>query len=137
MLSQVNERSWLSPEGTKHVIETYGYSSCTSCKKTDKLLTDEGAEFTSRDYFKVRFTAEELRALLDRAGLQPHDVLSKRSRAYKELELEGREVGPDELIDLMVQEPTLLRRPIILGGGEVIVGHNPKALAEVIARTAG
>jgi len=61
--------------------------------------------------------------VLARAGLTPRRALSTRSRAYRELGLAEREVGDDELLDLMVDEPTLLRRPLVLGKGGAVVGY--------------
>lgn len=86
-----------------------------------------------RDYCKERFTREELAALLERAGLKPSDVLSKRSRSYRTLGLAERTPEEDELLDLMVEEPTLLRRPLVLGPcGGTVVGFNAGALRELI-----
>jgi arsenate reductase-like glutaredoxin family protein len=64
--------------------------------------------------------------------LTPTEVLSKRSRAYKALGLAERELSDDELLDLMVQEPTLLRRPLIISPSGVEVGFNQKRLQELI-----
>jgi len=69
---------------------------------------------------------------LERAGLTPSDVLSKRSRAYKSLGLAERQPSDEELLDLMVQEPTLLRRPLIISPGGVALGFNQKQLQELI-----
>lgn len=57
---------------------------------------------------------DELRALLKSLGLTAHDVLSIKSPAYKQMGLDQREVSEKELLALMVQEPRLLRRPLIV-----------------------
>jgi arsenate reductase len=56
--------------------------------------------------------------------LTPREALSKRSRAYKELGLADRELSDDDLLDLMVAEPTLIRRPIVIGRGGSSIGFN-------------
>ena len=71
-------------------------------------------------------------ALLRRAGLSPREVLSLRSRAYRELGLAERDLGDDELIELMVQEPALLKRPIVVSGRGAVVGFKRDQLAELI-----
>jgi arsenate reductase (glutaredoxin) len=74
-----------------------------------------------------------LQALFDEIGLSPGDVLSKRSRAYKELGLAERTVTDRELIELMAQYPTLLRRPLVIGDdGEVVVGFNKDELGRLV-----
>jgi len=115
------------------MIEAYVYSSCTSCRKTLEELQASGAEFRSRDYFKDRFSCDELKAMLDRTGMVPSMVLSTRSRAYRERELDAENISDDDLLDLMVEEPTLLRRPIVIKLDQVVIGYNPRLLAELIA----
>lgn len=96
------------------------------------MLADHGIDYERRDYFKDEFTVEELRTLLDEIGLRPSDVLSKRSRAYKELNLAEREVSEDELLKLMTQHPTLLRRPIVVKDGQAVVGFNKEKIETLI-----
>lgn len=81
-----------------------------------------------RDYFRDRFSREELDALLRRTALKPRDVLSTRSGAYRALALGSRKVDDDELLDMMVSEPTLLRRPLIVSEHGVVVGFNRDAI---------
>jgi arsenate reductase (glutaredoxin) len=89
------------------------------------VLTERQAAFTRRDFFKERFTADELRDLLAAGGLAPRDVLSRRSRGYKEL-VEGREddLTDEQLLALMAKEPTLLRRPLAIRDGKIVVGFD-------------
>lgn len=80
-----------------------------------------------RDYFKERFTVEELRAVLADAGLTPRDVLSRRAKAYATL-IGDRELADEELLALMVREPTLLRRPLAVRGEGAAIGFDKGAL---------
>ncbi len=113
-------------------IDLYGYTSCTSCRKTDQQLKESGTDYVYRDYFRQRFSREELEAVLRQAGLTPRDVLSKRSKVYRARSAEIDALTDDQLLSLMLEEPTLLRRPIVIGGDEVVVGHNATKLAELI-----
>lgn len=94
------------------------------------MLAENQTPLHVRDYLKDRFTVEELRDLLASLDLRPADVLSRRARAYKEL-VGGREAGltDDELLALMVREPTLLRRPLTVRGDRAVVGFDRAALA--------
>lgn len=114
------------------MIEAIVYSSCTSCRKTNAFLQDAGAAFRSRDFFKERFTFDELNDFLDRLTLSPLDILSKRSKVYKarQHEIDGLDEGA--LVSLMIDEPTLLKRPIVVEGDTVIIGHNPVKLQVLI-----
>lgn len=116
------------------MIESYGYTSCTSCRKTDDVLKNSGTAYVSRDFFRNRFTLAELQGILDRAGLTPFDVLSKRSKVYKARSEEIDRLDGPALLAMMIEEPTLLRRPLVIQDDTVVVGHNPERLGELIAR---
>ncbi|HWV24051.1 MAG TPA: arsenate reductase family protein [Thermomicrobiales bacterium] len=108
------------------------YNSCTSCRKTEEVLKASGADYEKREFFKQRLTRDELSSMLDSVGLTANDVLSTRSRPYKEMGLAEKSLSDDELLNLMVEEPRLLRRPIVIRDGEVVVGHNEAKLRELI-----
>jgi Spx/MgsR family transcriptional regulator len=89
-------------------------------------------EYEKREFFKHRFTTDELKSLLESVGLKPSDVISTRSRVYKERNLGGAQLSDEEILDLMVEEPTLLRRPIVVNGNRAVVGHNDARLRDLI-----
>ena len=95
------------------------------------MLSRRGVTFTSRDLFKEPLTADEIRRL---AALLPDGVrglLSRRSPQVKALGIDRRPVGDRELIALMVKEPRLLRRPLLLDGRRLVVGFTKDAYAGV------
>lgn len=108
-------------------IELYVHPTCTSCRKAQAWLDEHDVAYERRDYFRDRFTKDELSGVLASAGLTPRDVLSKRARAYKEL-VGDRDLTDDQLLDLMIQEPTLLRRPLVISGDDVVIGFDRKGL---------
>jgi Spx/MgsR family transcriptional regulator len=117
-------------------IELYVHPTCTSCRNAQTWLDERGITYDRRDYFRDRFTREELSGVLASAGLTPRDVLSKRARAYKEL-VGDRDLSDDQLLDLMIQEPTLLRRPLVISGDEAVIGFDRKGLERIAAGRAG
>lgn len=114
-------------------IQAYLYNSCTSCRKTDEILKESGVDYERREYFKDRFTKDELRTLLEQNNLTVQDVISTRSTPYKQHDLANRDLTDDEILDLMIEDPRLLRRPIVISGDTVIIGHNEKQLRELVA----
>jgi len=116
------------------MIKAYLYTSCTSCRKTEAVLKESGVPYVRREYFKDRYSPEELRQILADAGLKPSDLLSRRSRVYKERDLASQDLTEEQLLDLMVEEPTLLRRPLVINGETAIIGHNEAALRAMIIR---
>ena len=92
-------------------------------------LSQDGVEFSERDFFKDGFTESELRDLL--GDTNPADVFSWRSPSARNLGLDRDTASPDELIRLMLEEPRLIRRPLIQAEGRLLVGTDKKAMAEV------
>ena len=91
-------------------------------------LSQDGTKLDERDFFKDGFTESELRELL--GDTDPADVFSWRSPSARKLGLDRDTVTADELIRLMLDEPRLIRRPLIQVDGRLIVGTDKKAMAE-------
>lgn len=90
------------------------------------MLLQNGAEIEERDYFKEPFTEAELASLAGDIGAS--QMFSKRSPSLKKMGLAGKEMTDDEMLALMLQEPRLVRRPIIRLRGRFLVGANLKAV---------
>ena len=71
-----------------------------------------------------RPSRELLSRLIDEQGLEA--ILSKRSPRYKELNLDERKLSKSEAIDLILEDPNLMRRPLVLGKGKAIFGYDPE-----------
>jgi Spx/MgsR family transcriptional regulator len=97
------------------------------------LLAEHDVDFERRDYFGDPFSVEELRSLLETIDMNPSEVLSKRSKAYKDLGLDECDVSDEELLGLMIEHPTLLRRPIVVRDGQVVIGFNRARIEELIS----
>ena len=72
-----------------------------------------------------RPSRELLSRVIDEHGLDA--VLSKRSPTYKEMKLDSRKLSKSEAIDLMLKDPNLMRRPLLLVKGKAILGYDPNA----------
>ena len=91
----------------------------------------EGVAISERDYFKEPFSEAELWEL---AALAPVDTLfARRSPALKQLGVNADTLAADDMLRLMLQEPKLVRRPLIRCGSRLWAGGSPKIVAEVVA----
>ncbi len=77
-------------------------------------------------------TEENLRELLKKANLEPSQVLRKREKIYKELNL-AEETDADKLIKLIVENPTLLERPIVEVGDKAALARPIEKALELIS----
>lgn len=110
----------------------YVHPTCTGCKKVEAFLANNGIEYERRDYFGQRFSESELGELFREIGAAPSDILSKRSRAYQARKDDIDAMSDSQLVTEMVAEPTLIRRPIVVGASTYVVGSR-KADLEAFA----
>ena len=83
-------------------------------------------EIEERDFFKLPFSQEEIQLLALNEGLA--NLFARRSPSLKKLGLDGQNLPESRMMELMLQEPRLIRRPLILIGGRLIVGANMKTI---------
>jgi len=95
-----------------------------------EYLSQKGVAFEERDFFKERFSPQEIRQLL--GARSAAEVFSLKSPSVKALGLEGRALTNDEMVALIVQEPRLLRRPLVKVRERLIVGANWRELDEAL-----
>ena len=87
-------------------------------------------ELTERDFFKKPFTADEIRALL--RGSRPSEMFNFRSPSFKKLSVDPESLQDQDLIEKMLKEPRLIRRPIVKIGQKVYFGASPEKLGDII-----
>jgi len=86
--------------------------------------------FNERDFFQEPFGRDEIKTLLQ--GKSAAEMFNFRSPSFKKMELERDKLTDAQLIDLMLQEPRLIRRPVIKIGKTVYFGADAKILAQVL-----
>ena len=78
---------------------------------------------TKHDLAKDPPSRELLDKLIDEDRLE--DFLNTRSPAYKEMNLGARKLTKKQAIDLMMKEPNLIRRPLVVAGRKAVFGFKP------------
>ena len=113
-------------------IKIYQKPTCTKCRTTIGILKDRGVDFDSINYYENPLTADELRKLIDKLGIKPRDLLRKDETIYRDLDLGRRQIPDDELISLMVENPDLIQRPIVVKGDKAILGRPPQNVEDLL-----
>ncbi len=90
-----------------------------------------GVQLEERDYFKDPFSELELRELAQGAGIS--EMFARRSPSLKKLGLADKDLSEGEMVSLMLQEPRLVRHPLIRMDGKLLVGANLKAVEAALA----
>ena len=113
-------------------IKIYQKPTCSKCRTTLGLLKERGVDFEAINYYENPLTVEELRKLVRKLGITPRDLLRKGEQVYRELKLGQREVSDDELLELMVENPDLIQRPIVVKGNKAVLGRPPENIEELL-----
>jgi arsenate reductase-like glutaredoxin family protein len=92
-------------------------------------LQKKGIELDFRDLSKQRLTADELEKLI---GDRDHrEFLNTRNELYRRKKMKENPPSRAEAIRMMAEEPNLIRRPVILAGGRVVLGFDEEGIARL------
>lgn len=87
-------------------------------------------DFEEREYGKNPFTETELRALIGDSPIA--SFLNTRTPLYREKNLKQKPPSKDEAIKLMLKDPNLLKRPVIVKGKKKLTGFNEAEIKELL-----
>ena len=117
-------------------METHFYwlPSCTTCQKAKRRLDYHRVAVTKfRDIKTEPLSRAEIERLASLLG-GAENLFSRRSTKYRELGLKDKALSANELLDLMADEYTFLKRPILVAGGTAIAGFFEKEYDEFFRR---
>jgi len=103
-------------------LKVFHKTACITCKKTIIEIERMSKDIEKRDFFKEPLSEIELKKIIEMTGKKPSELLRKRDKMYKELDLENDKKTDIQIIKLMVKHPGLLLRPIIVTKNKAFVG---------------
>lgn len=100
------------------------YPKCTTCQKARKWLDDNGIAYTFRDIKTDNPTYDELSAWQQASGLPLKKFFNTSGLLYKSMELKSKlpDMTEDEMLNLLSTDGMLVKRPLLIGDGFVLVG---------------
>ena len=113
-------------------VTIYHNPRCSKSRQTLALLEERGISPRVVDYLKTPPSAAELKAILKKLGLRPRDLMRKGEPRFAELGLKERDLDDDALIALMVANPILIERPIVVSGGKAALGRPPETVLKIL-----
>ena len=108
------------------------YPKCTTCQKALKWLEAKGVQVEVRDIKTQRPNEQELRTWFQASGLPLKKFFNTSGLQYKALGLKDKlpVMSEEEQIALMATDGMLVKRPILVGDGFVLVGFKEAQWAE-------
>ena len=110
------------------------YPKCTTCKKAQAWLTEQGVSFEVRDIKLDNPSAEELKLWHSRSGLPLKKFFNTSGLQYKALQLKDKlpSMTEDEQFALLATDGMLVKRPMLITDDRVLVGFKDSEWADII-----
>lgn len=116
------------------MIEFICYPKCTTCQKAKKWLDDNKIEYTLRDIKENNPSFEELTVWYKVSGLPLKKLFNTSGLLYKTMELKDKlsNMSEEEQLKLLATNGMLVKRPLVIGKGFVLVGFKASEWIEVL-----
>jgi arsenate reductase len=112
---------------TKRNLTLYWLPHCSTCQKAAQYLEQRGHTVAKFRDIKSdpldRSEVEQLTELVGGAG----ELFSRRARKYREMNLSERELSTDDMLKLMAEEYTFIKRPVLVSGNGAVAGFSAKS----------
>ena len=117
---------------TKPILITlYGIKNCDSVKKARSWLDAQHNVYTFHDYRVEGLSTELLQDFIDKLGID--EILNQRSTSWRQLDdAQKQDLTAEKALQLILSNPTLLKRPIVAIGEQLLVGFNPETYTKAL-----
>jgi arsenate reductase (glutaredoxin) len=109
----------------------YHNGECSKSKGALEILQELGVPHSIRYYLLEPLSRVELETLLKKLGIKAEQLVRKSEDLYKE-KYQDKELSDSEWIDILVENPVLIERPIVEKDGKAVVARPPERLQEVL-----
>ncbi len=106
------------------MVTIYTTNSCASCKKAVNYLKDNNIKFKEINMFKTPITKNDIINMLKNSENGFEDIISTRSKIIVENKINVDSMKFNDLVDLIINNPSILRRPIIVDDARFQVGYD-------------
>jgi arsenate reductase len=113
-------------------IVVYQKPTCTTCRQVHAALKESGVDFSTVDYYVDPIPRAKLLDLIRKMRIAPRDLLRMKEPVYKKLRIGERELTDDQIVDLMLEHPDLIQRPIVEKGARAILARPADRLKEIL-----
>jgi len=110
------------------MIVIYTSHGCASCRKVKNWLKDRNISFIEKNIFNTLLKNEEIKYLLSRTDNGTDDLISKRSKIIRDNGIDLDNISIDELCKFVVENPSVLKRPIIISDKNMQVGYDEEEI---------
>lgn len=114
------------------MIVVYTSPGCASCRKVKNWLKENKLKFIEKNIFHVKLNESEIKHLLMRSENGTEDIISKRSKIIQENNIDVEDMSVDELVQFVQDNPSILKRPILLNERTFLVGYDEEEIGSFL-----
>jgi len=116
------------------MVNIYTTPSCTSCRKAKAWLEEHHIAYNERNILSSPLTEDEIKSILLMTEEGTDEIISTNSKTYQELKVNIESLSLHELYKLIIENPKILRRPIIQDEKRLQVGYNEEEIRSFLPR---
>lgn len=116
------------------MVTLYTTPSCGSCRKAKAWLEEHHIDYIERNIVSERLTIDEIKSILRLTEEGTDEIISTKSKAFQDLNVNIDSLPLNELYKLIMNNPKMLRRPIIQDEKRLQVGYNEDEIRSFIPR---
>ena len=105
---------------------------CSKSRQALKLLEQEKENFEVFMYLDEKLEKDFLKEIIQKLGISPRDLLRRGESAYKDNNLKDSNISDEEIINLMIEHPKLIERPIYIKDTKAIIGRPPEEVLKIV-----
>ncbi len=114
------------------MLRVYFKPNCATCQTALKLIKNNSEEELELiEYLVETPSAKEIKEILKMLGMKAEQLVRKKESLYKE-KYEGKKISEAEWINIMVKNPILIERPILVQDGKAIIGRPIETIIDFI-----
>ncbi|MCY4478869.1 MAG: arsenate reductase (glutaredoxin) [Rhodospirillales bacterium] len=113
-------------------VTIYHNPRCSKSRQALQLLRDRGIEPEIVEYLKTPPSADEMDAVLAKLGIEPRALMRTKETAYRDAGMADEGLSRRVLIDLMVANPIVIERPIVVNGARAALGRPPESVLSIL-----
>jgi arsenate reductase (glutaredoxin) len=113
-------------------IVIYQKPTCTTCRQVHAALKESGVNFDAVNYYVEPIPRLKLIELIRKMRIAPRELLRTKEPIFKTLRIGERDLSDDEIVDLMMEHPDLIQRPIVEKGARAILARPAERLKDIL-----
>ena len=105
---------------------------CSKSRQTLALLEEKGVILEIIEYLKTPPNQQTLKEIINKLDIAPIDLMRKSEPIYKKLNINKESKDIQSLLDVMVENPILIERPIVVANGKAVIGRPPESVLDIV-----